>query len=133
MISDTQKAALVEAACAARENAYAPYSNYKVGAAILVADGQIITGINIENVSYGLTVCAERTAIYNAISAGIKEIKAIAVCTSNAVSPCGACRQVLAEFAGDIPVIMTDPHGYTTESTLHTLLPECFTPGHLLG
>ena len=130
---EMETAALVEAACAARENAYAPYSNYKVGAAILVADGQIITGINIENVSYGLAVCAERTAIYNAVSAGIMDIKAIAICTSNAGSPCGACRQVLAEFAGDIPVIMTDTDGYTTETTLHTLLPECFTPGHLLG
>jgi cytidine deaminase len=131
MITEAKKAELVKAACEVRENAYAPYSNYKVGAAILVADGRIITGVNVENVSYGLTHCAERTAVVKAVSKGLTEILAVAVCTSNAGSPCGACRQVLAEFAGDIPVLLADTAGNARETTLHALLPDSFTPGHL--
>ena len=103
MVTEKQKADLVEAACAIREFSYAPYSNYRVGAAILLPDGRIITGVNVENASYGLSNCAERTAIFKAVTDGYQEIMAIAICTENGGSPCGACRQVLAEF-GDFPV-----------------------------
>ena len=131
MVTDNQKKALLQAACAVRERAYAPYSNYKVGAAILTGDGQIITGANVENASYGLSICAERSAIFTAVSEGVREIVAVAICTSNLGSPCGACRQVMVEFAGDIPVYICDSKGNVRETTLHNLIPEHFGPGHL--
>lgn len=131
MLTDKQKEALIQAACQARDYSYAPYSQYKVGAALLSVDDQIIIGANVENASYGLSMCAERTAVFKAVSQGIREIKAIAVCTSNAGSPCGACRQVLSEFAGDIPILMIDDDGNLRTSTLHTLLPDHFAPEHL--
>ena len=131
MVTDVQKKALIEAACAARENAYAPYSKYMVGAAILVEDGRIFSGVNVENVSYGLSICAERTAVFKAVSEGAKRIMAVAICTATAGSPCGACRQVLVEFAGDVPVWYVDPQGTIHESSLHSLLPDHFNPGHL--
>ena len=131
MITDEQQDALIKAACAARENAYAPYSQYTVGAAILTDDDQIITGINVENASFGLTICAERAAIFTAIGRGVKEIKAVAVCSISAGSPCGACRQVLSEFAGDIVIIMSDEEGSVRVAKLHTLLPDFFAPEHL--
>jgi cytidine deaminase len=91
---------LVEAAWWARENAYAPYSNFSVGAALLAADGRVFSGCNVENISYGLTQCAERVAIGAAVAAGVREFLAVAVVADTGVpiSPCGACRQVLAEF-----------------------------------
>ena len=131
MVTDAQKKALIEAACAVRGNAYAPYSNYKVGAAILVDDGRVFTGVNVENVSYGLSICAERTAVFKAVSEGAKKILAAAICTATAGSPCGACRQVLVEFGGDIPVWYTDTKGTVIETSLHKLIPDHFEPGHL--
>jgi cytidine deaminase len=128
MITEKQKFELLAAACTVRANSYAPYSNYRVGAAILLPDGRIIAGVNVENASYGLSNCAERTAIYQAVTEGYKEILAIAICTENGGSPCGACRQVLVEFAGDIPVLLSDAAGEVQETTLYTLLPAHFGP-----
>lgn len=131
MITAKQKDELIEAACAARAQAYVPYSNYPVGAALLLASGAIVTGVNVENASYGLTICAERTAVFKAVSAGQREIMAVAVCTENAGSPCGACRQVLTEFAGDVPVYLVNNNGEGRQTTLYTLLPDHFGPEHL--
>lgn len=131
MITNEQRAALIKAAIEARKQAYAPYSNYQVGAALLLEDGTIMTGVNVENSSYGLTMCAERTAVGKAIAAGYRKILAIAVATDNAGSPCGACRQVLTEFAGDVPVYLVDKAGNGRDTTLYTLLPDHFGPEHL--
>ena len=131
MITNEQRDALITAACAARERAYAPYSHYAVGAALLMEDGRIITGVNVENASYGLTICAERTAVVKMVSEGGRQFVAIAICTENAGSPCGACRQVLAEFAGDVPVFLCDDRGSGRETTLYSLLPDHFGPEHL--
>ena len=131
MVTDEQQEALAQAACQARDNAYAPYSHYDVGAAVLTEDGRIITGVNVENVSYGLTICAERSAIFNAAGQGVRKILAVAVCSSNAAAPCGACRQVISEFAGDILILMSDKHGDVRVTKLHFLLPDYFTSDHL--
>jgi cytidine deaminase len=131
MISSEQYDALIRLACAVREQAYAPYSKYRVGAAILLADGRFFTGVNVENASYGLSICAERTAVFKMVSEGRGEIVAVAVSTENAGSPCGACRQVLAEFAGDVPVWLVDGAGNGRQTTLYTLLPDHFGPEHL--
>jgi cytidine deaminase len=131
MVSAEQKQELINAACAIRERAYAPYSRYRVGAALLADDGRIFSGVNVENVSYGLTICAERTAVFSAVTAGARKILGIAVCTENAGSPCGACRQVLHEFAGDIPVWLVDGEGNGRETSLSTLLPDHFGPDYL--
>ena len=130
-ITNEQKQELLQAACAIREQAYAPYSNYKVGAALLTENGRIFTGVNVENSSYGLCNCAERTAVFKMVTEGIHEFHAVAVCTENGGSPCGACRQVLTEFAGDVPVLLTDIDGNVRETTLYTLLPDHFGPEHL--
>lgn len=127
-----QQETLVRAAREVRQMAYAPYSNYAVGAALLMADGRIFTGVNVENASYGLTICAERTAVFKAVSEGARKIVAIAVCTENGGSPCGACRQVLVEFAGDVPVFLADAQGNTRQTTLYALLPDHFGPEHLI-
>lgn len=131
MITDEQRDALIEAACAAREHSYAPYSKYRVGAAILTTGGRMFTGVNVENAAYGSSMCAERTAVFKAVSEGVREIVAVAVCTANGGSPCGSCRQVLAEFAGDIPVWLADSAGNVRETSLHALLPEHFGPHSL--
>lgn len=131
MVSQEQRTALIQAAIDIRQQAYAPYSNYPVGAALLMEDGQIVTGVNVENSSYGLTICAERTAVTKAITAGYRKILAVAVATDNAGSPCGACRQVLTEFAGDVPVYLVDGVGNGRDTTLYTLLPDHFGPEHL--
>lgn len=131
MISQEQRTALIQAAIVVRQQAYAPYSNYPVGAALLMEDGEIVTGVNVENSSYGLTICAERTAVTKAITAGYRKILAVAVATDNAGSPCGACRQVLTEFAGDVPVYLVDGLGNGRDTTLYTLLPDHFGPEHL--
>ncbi len=126
--------ALVGAACVARSKAYVPYSHYAVGAAIMTDNGRVFTGVNVENASYGGTICAERTAVFKAVSEGERRIIAIAVCTPNGVAPCGLCRQVLAEFATpeqDPPVWMADPAGNVRETTLFALLPDSFGPQHL--
>lgn len=99
---------LVRAALKVREEAYAPYSNFAVGAAVVDTDGVIHVGSNVENASYGLTVCAERTAIWNAISKGSRSFSAMAIATEGGLAPCGACRQVMAEFAQDLPLLLVD-------------------------
>jgi cytidine deaminase len=132
MNSAKEQIPLLAAACAAQEQAYAPYSHYAVGAAVLAADGNLYTGANVENASFGLTICAERTAVFNMVSAGVREIRAVAVCTMNGVAPCGACRQVMAEFVrADIPVYLVDESGRVQETTLFTLLPHHFGPADL--
>ena len=120
---------LLESARTARDAAYAPYSgNFKVGAAVLTADGQIFTGCNIENASFGASMCAERVAIFSAIAAGQRQIKALAVIadTPQPVAPCGLCRQVLSEFSADCQVIMANLHGNYQVLTLDQLLPVAF-------
>jgi cytidine deaminase len=114
---------LVESAWSAREMAYAPYSNFAVGAALLSVDGRVFLGCNVENISYGLTQCAERVAIGAAVAAGVKEFLAVAVVADTGVpiSPCGACRQVLAEFG--VPVVMLANRSERLEFTLEELLP----------
>lgn len=135
MVTDEQRTALIQAAIEVRQRAYVPYSNYQVGAAILVADdspgGKVFTGVNIENSSYGLSNCAERTAVFKAVSEGYQKILAVAVATDNAGSPCGACRQVLTEFAGDVPIYLVDGSGNGRDTTLYTLLPDHFGPENL--
>ncbi|MER2106454.1 MAG: cytidine deaminase [Solibacillus sp.] len=114
----------------ARENAYVPYSKFKVGAALLAKNGTVYEGCNIENASYGLANCAERTAIFKAVSEGVKEFSAIAIVadTPGPCSPCGACRQVIAEFcAPDMPVYLTNLNGDVQETTVSELLPGAFT------
>lgn len=120
--------ALVEAALAARENAFAPFSKFRVGAAIEDADGRIHTGCNVENATYGLTVCAERVAIFKAISEGVRDFRRIAVAadTETLTPPCGACRQILWEFCGDVELILANPRGKTESYRLKDLFPKPF-------
>jgi cytidine deaminase len=122
---------LVDQAVEARKKAYAPYSRFKVGAALLGKSGKIYLGCNIENASYGLTCCAERTAIFKAISEGEQDFEAIAVATSNGVAPCGACRQVLSEFAPDLIVYTANLQGRIKTTSIRILLPNAFTPDDL--
>ena len=123
---------LVDLAIEARRRAYAPYSNYQVGAALRTRSGRIFTGVNIENAAYPTTICAERVAIYSAIAQGEREFDVIAVVTSNGGSPCGSCRQVMAEFGLDTVVLIADTEGQVHEqTTVNSLLPGAFTPGHL--
>ena len=133
-ISSQQRDQLIAAACAIRSRAYTPYSRFKVGAALLTDDGRVYTGVNVENASYGLTVCAERNAVGAMVHDGALRITAVAVCTDNGVTPCGACRQVLSEFVdpdGDAVVWMVDGQGKVRETTLFTLMPDHFGPRHL--
>ena len=122
---------LIAAARQARQNAYAPYSGFAVGAALRTRSGRVFTGSNVENVSYGLTICAERVAVAKAVSEGERDLEAIAVVSEGAVTPCGACRQVLAEFNPDLRVILADVEGDPREFRLSELLPEAFLPGDL--
>ena len=126
-----QPAELIDLARKARKKAYAPYSRYKVGAALLGKSGTVYTGCNVENASYSHTVCAERTAVLKAVSEGETEFEAIAVVTKNGGSPCGACRQVLSEFAPKLIVYIADKDGEYRTTTLEMLLPDSFTPAHL--
>ena len=121
--------ALVEAATSAREKAHAPYSGYRVGAAVLTTGGEIFTGCNVENASYGLSVCAERHAVAAAVAAGHTTFDGAAVVTSSspAAAPCGACRQVLAEF-GQFPVVLADLDGDRRITSVRQLLPDAFLP-----
>lgn len=123
---------LVDLAGEARRRAYAPYSNYLVGAALRTRAGRIFTGVNVENAAYPTTMCAERVAIYSAVAQGEREFDAIAVVTSNGGSPCGGCRQVMAEFGLDTIVIIADEQGRVLDqTTVNGLLPGAFTPAHL--
>ena len=120
---------LIAEAKMAREKAYAPYSNFKVGAAVLTIDGKIFIGSNVENSSYGLSICAERAAIFNAVSSGYKKFTKIAVVTDSEppASPCGACRQVIFEFGDDIEVIMANLKGDIKIMKIDELLKDGFT------
>jgi cytidine deaminase len=121
-------AELISAALRARENAVVPYSHFKVGAAIEAADGNVFTGCNIENASLGLTVCAERVALWKALSEGERNFRRIAVVTdaAEAVTPCGACRQLLWEYCGDIPVLVHSIRGGSQTFRLAELFPQPF-------
>lgn len=116
---------LLSAAWQVRENAHAPYSRFSVGAALLAEDGRIFTGCNVENLSFGLTVCAERAAVFAAVAAGARRFRALAVVSDSRepVSPCGACRQVLAEFCEELPIRTTNLQGEEFEACLSVLLP----------
>lgn len=131
-LNETQRRSLIEAAAAARDKAYVPYSHYPVGAAILTTSGKVFTGCNIEIASYGATVCGERTAAFKAVSEGEREFVAVAVVTSNGAAPCGICRQVLYEFGPTMEVIMVDVNNQITfDGPLTDLLPFGFGPQKL--
>ena len=121
---------LVDAATSARQHAYAPYSNYSVGAALLLSDGSVVAGCNVENASFGLTICAERAAVCSAIVAGNRTIHACVVVTADGGAPCGACRQVLSEFHDDnhpMDIITVTPDGdIAIKTCLRDLLPHGF-------
>jgi cytidine deaminase len=119
---------LIHAARTARDNAHAPYSNFKVGAALRAKSGRIYTGCNVENATYGLTVCAERVAIFKAISEGERGFDAIAVCTDTAAltPPCGACRQIIWEFCGDVDVILSNLRDKSESHKMSALFPRPF-------
>lgn len=129
MDSITKK--IFTAAKQARGKAYAPYSKFRVGVAVETADGSIVSGCNVENASYGLCVCAERNALAAAIFQGHKKFKRIVVVSQNGCTPCGACRQVIWELCGDVPVICADPKGKAHKYTSHGLLPDGFGAGDL--
>ena len=131
-LTKREKQSLIELANAARVHAYVPYSRYPVGAALRTKTGKIYTGINVENAAYPQTMCAERVAIFKAVSEGEKEFEAIVVVTENGGSPCGGCRQVMAEFGLDTIVLLADAEGrLVKETTVKELLPEAFTPEKL--
>ncbi len=124
---------LLDLANEARRRAYAPYSNYRVGAALRTKSGRIYTGVNVENAAYPATICAERCAVVKAISEGEREFEVIAVVTENGGSPCGSCRQVLAEFGLETVVLLGDGKGrLLKETTVGQLLPDAFQPHHLV-
>jgi cytidine deaminase len=127
-LSDLQIAELRDAALGARERAYAPYSEFYVGAALLCADGAVMLGCNVENASYGLCVCAERTALCAAVAAGKTEFVAIAISTSSSPPspPCGMCRQSLREFCDDLTIFLVNPSGETITTSLAALFPGGF-------
>ena len=120
--------ALIAAALAVRENAHAPFSKFKVGAAVQDVSGRIFTGCNVENATYGLTVCAERVAIFKAISEGARKFTRVAVVadTDTLTPPCGACRQILWEFCGDVELVMANLRGKSETVHLGTLFPRAF-------
>jgi len=126
-MNDSSHDALILAAVEARKKAYASYSNFAVGAALLTTDGKIFVGCNVENVSYGLTMCAERVAIGNAVAQGCQSFETITIATEHAVSPCGACLQVLAEFCEQLNILLTDEDGHNVRKiTLQAMLPDRF-------
>lgn len=131
-LSEQEKQSLVDLANTARQHAYVPYSHYPVGSSVRTKSGRIFTGVNVENAAYPQTMCAERVALYKAVSEGEKEFDVITVVTDNGGSPCGGCRQVMAEFGLDTVVIMADGGGrIVKETTVKELLPEAFTPEQL--
>lgn len=119
---------LLEAAIRARENAHAPFSKFRVGAAVEDTDGRIFTGCNVENATYGLTVCAERVAIFKAISEGARKFRRVAIVadTETLTPPCGACRQILWEFCGDVEIVLGNLAGKTEVLRLGALFPRAF-------
>jgi len=133
MLSKDIRSRLIEAAEQARKNAYAPYSgNFKVGAAVLTEDGSIFNGCNVENSSFGATICAERVAVFKAVCEGHRKIRAVAVVVESPhpIPPCGVCLQVISEFGADADVIMANTAGEVTVSNMKQLLPLIFRFGH---
>ena len=132
-LTDEKKQDLIKNANEVRLRAYTPYSKYQVGAALLTTSGNIFTGANVENAAYGVTMCAERSAVFSAVSAGERDFVAIAVATHNGGSPCGSCRQVLSEFGLDIDVLQVDDQGkLIQQNTIRELLPGAFQSKDLL-
>jgi cytidine deaminase len=125
---DNKRKELVDAAAAARENSYAPYSKFRVGAAVETKDGKIYSGCNIESASYGLTVCGERVAIWKAVSEGEHEFQQVAVVvdTEELTPPCGVCRQILWEFCGNVPVTLANLNGKSETVMMEDLIPRAF-------
>ncbi len=133
-ITQHDKQSLIDLANEARKRAYVPYSKYPVGAALRTKTGKTYTGVNIENAAYPQTMCAERVAIFKAVSEGEKDFDVISVVTDNGGSPCGGCRQVMAEFGLDTTVLLADGKGsLVKETTVNELLPEAFTPEKLVN
>jgi cytidine deaminase len=131
-MKETRKKELIRIASESRQFAYVPYSNYPVGAALLTASGKVYSGVNVENAAYPTTICAERVAVFKAISEGDRDFDAIAVVTANGGPPCGSCRQVLAEFSTSMIVLIADESGNLVEqTTVADLLPSAFTPNKL--
>lgn len=131
-MTETERDELIGRARDARRHAYAPYSHYAVGAALLSASGRIYTGVNVESAAYPTSMCAERTAVFKAVSEGERAFRAIAIVTENGGSPCGSCRQVLSEFGLDIQVLLADGQGHLTRVTnVGALLPDAFGPEYL--
>jgi len=132
MLTNELRTKLIQLADEARERAYAPYSNYWVGAALVTPSGKYFTGANVESAAYPTGMCAERVAIFKAVSEGEREFVALAVVTSNGGTPCGACRQVMAEFGLDTIVLIADTQGnLKQEASVSELLPGAFGPGDL--
>ncbi len=133
-LTKLEKQSLVDLANEARRRAYAPYSNYRVGAALRTRSGRVFTGVNVENAAYPTSMCAERTAVFKAVSEGDLDFEVLAVVTDNGGSPCGGCRQVLAEFGLETIVLIADGSGkIARETTVGELLPLAFQPQHLTG
>jgi cytidine deaminase len=133
MLTEDHKTQMINRALQSRENAYAPYSKYKVGAALLTKSGEIFTGVNVENAAYPTGTCAERVAVFKAVSEGIREFEAIAVASNNGGTPCGSCRQVLAEFGLDTIILIVDGQGnLIQETTVAEILPGAFTAQDLI-
>ena len=131
-LSDEKRQELIQAALQVRKKAYAPYSEYQVGAALLTSSGNLYLGVNVENAAYPDTICAERSAVVSAVSQGEREFDAIAVATRNGGTPCGSCRQVMAEFGLDMEVILVDESGnILDQTTVRDLLPGAFQPSDL--
>lgn len=132
MLNDEHRKKLIEIALKVRNRAYAPYSKYNVGAALLTSSGKIFPGVNVENAAYPTSICAERVAVFNAVTNGERDFTAIAVATNNGGTPCGACRQVLSEFGLGILVLVVDSTGAVMqEAPLEYFLPGAFTPSDL--
>ncbi|KAK3891056.1 hypothetical protein Pcinc_005035 [Petrolisthes cinctipes] len=130
-LSDDELEKLIDASLAARKNSYSPYSKFPVGAALLTNTGEVITGCNVENVSYAVAVCAERTAVCRAVAEGHRKFRAIAITAEmceNFVGPCGVCRQTLAEFGLDYEVYLSKPDKSYMKTTVGKLLPDSFNP-----
>lgn len=131
-LTNAERQSLIELAVEARRKAYAPYSKYPVGSSLRTKSGRVYTGVNIENAAYPAGICAERVAIFKAVSEGEREFEVITVVTNNGGSPCGSCRQVMAEFGLDTIVLLADADGkLVKQTTVGELLPEAFQPRHL--
>jgi len=131
-LTNAQRRELIQQASQVRQSAYAPYSRYQVGAALLCQDGRIFVGANVENAAYPSSMCAERVAVFTAVTAGARQFAAVVVATANGGTPCGGCRQVLAEFGLETIVILVDETGrVVSETALADLLPGAFLPKDL--